>query len=373
MNKNKFFIITTIALSAVLILFSCSDKKKEEAAVTPSFDKQAMLANIADVVIVPSYSAFANDINVLQTAFSAFSTTTDSANLVAFQNAIVKAYQSWQLVSLFEFGEAEQLLLRTNMNTFPTDTTKIGNNIRNGGYDLNAANNYSAKGLPALDYLAFGSAVNFNGMLNLYQTSPISVNIKQYVAAVIADMKGKVDAVNNNWISYKTSFAANTGSDVGGSIGLLVNQMTFELEILRNAKVGIPLGKKTLGTPLPEKVEAFYAQQSLDLLLKNIETLERVYLGNSLANTNGVGFDDYLSTLKTSYGSGLLSNAITNQFTLVKTKIQAITNPLSVAVSTNATVVDQAYIEIQKLLVLLKTDMTSALGVQITYQDNDGD
>jgi predicted lipoprotein len=35
--------------------------------------------------------------------------------------------------------------------------------------------------------------------------------------------------------------------------------------------------------------------------------------------------------------------------------------------------VEDAYKEIQKLLTLLKTDVSSALGVQISFMDNDGD
>jgi len=40
---------------------------------------------------------------------------------------------------------------------------------------------------------------------------------------------------------------------------------------------------------------------------------------------------------------------------------------------TNPSVVDAAYVELQKQVVLFKTDMPSSLGVLITYQDNDGD
>jgi len=46
---------------------------------------------------------------------------------------------------------------------------------------------------------------------------------------------------------------------------------------------------------------------------------------------------------------------------------------LAESVSTQTGKVDKAYAELQQLVVLLKVDMTSVLGVQITYQDNDGD
>jgi len=39
----------------------------------------------------------------------------------------------------------------------------------------------------------------------------------------------------------------------------------------------------------------------------------------------------------------------------------------------NKPMVQETYQELQKLVPLIKVDMTSALGVLITYQDNDGD
>jgi predicted lipoprotein len=77
--------------------------------------------------------------------------------------------------------------------------------------------------------------------------------------------------------------------------------------------------------------------------------------------------------LGTSYNGGTLNQAIKDQFTLAKNKLALIPDPLSTQMTSNAPAVDAAYMELVKLLVLLKTDMTSALGVVITYQDGDGD
>ena len=50
-----------------------------------------------------------------------------------------------------------------------------------------------------------------------------------------------------------------------------------------------------------------------------------------------------------------------------------LTDPLSQGVQGNTAPIEAAYNEIQKLVVLLKTDMPSAMGILITYVDNDGD
>jgi predicted lipoprotein len=68
-----------------------------------------------------------------------------------------------------------------------------------------------------------------------------------------------------------------------------------------------------------------------------------------------------------------LDEAIRNKFKDAKSALVDIPETLAESVSTQSAKVDKAYAELQQLVVLLKVDMTSLLGVQITYQDNDGD
>jgi predicted lipoprotein len=152
-----------------------------------------------------------------------------------------------------------------------------------------------------------------------------------------------------------------------------VNQLNYDFEFLKNYKIAIPLGKRTLGTPLPEKVEGYYSKISIQLAAEQFKAIENIYLGKSKLGVDGLGLDDNLVHLKSEYNGGTLSDAIRAQITTVLSKIQAIPDPLSSSITNNPAIVDAAYVEMQKLVVLFKTDMSSALGVLITYQDNDGD
>ena len=53
--------------------------------------------------------------------------------------------------------------------------------------------------------------------------------------------------------------------------------------------------------------------------------------------------------------------------------MEAVPDPLSDHITNGPTQAEAAYEEILELLVLTKSDLPSALGVLITYQDNDGD
>ncbi|MBN8691906.1 MAG: imelysin family protein [Bacteroidetes bacterium] len=357
--------IKIILPALILLFFSCKKKEKTEED-KPPFDKQALLVNMADNVILPAYSDFKTSLDSLVLTYNTFKTSEQQSDFQIVKQKFHVACMRYQRISLFEFGPAENVIVRMNFNVFPTDTTQIKNNIAAGTYSLDAASNLDAKGLPALDYLFYGYMKTETDIVASFTTS---VNRKQYVTDVLNDMSSKLNLIINDWnTSYKNTFINSLSTDVGSSIGFLVNQLNYELDYLKNSKVGIPLGKKSLGIPLPEKCEAFYGAQSLDYAYETLRIIEDVYTGKSTT-----GFDDYLIHLEAPYNGGLLNDAIIAQFNVAKAKLKAVPNPLSAQVTSNAAVVDAAYIELVKLLVLLKTDMPSSLGVIITYQDGDGD
>jgi len=147
-----------------------------------------------------------------------------------------------------------------------------------------------------------------------------------------------------------------------------VNELNFDFELIKNAKVAIPLGLKTLGVAQPEMVEAVYSDASKDLLIQNLKGIKDLFTG-----ADGLGIDDYLNSLGARYGSENLSDAIIARFESCEDKANALGSSLKSEIEINPSEVESLHTELQNLVVLLKTDMPSQLGVQITYQDNDGD
>jgi uncharacterized protein len=366
--------ITRFLLLAVLTLTLVYCKKKKSTdpeETTEPFDKQAMLTNMADNVILPNYTSFKSALDSLIASYNAFKLSGSQGDYILVKQKLHSAYLKYQRVDLFEFGPAENLIFRMNCNIFPTDTVQIKTNITTGSYDLASAANFDAKGLPALDYLFYGNNQTEASLIQSFTSSP---NRCQYVSDVLNDMSTKINSIINTWnSSYRNTFTKSLGTDIGSSIGVLVNQLSYQLDYLKNAKIGTPLGKKTLGVPAPEKCEGYYGTQSLIYANETLRLIEDVYLGRSAAGANGKGFDDYLDHLMADYNGTPLTTAIANQFAVAKSKLSGIPGILSSQVVTNASQVDAAYVELVKLLVLLKTDVPSQLGVIITYQDGDGD
>jgi predicted lipoprotein len=372
---RKIALIIIVFLFAGLLVDCKKKKTTEEEELEISFDKSGMLSNYSDNVIAPNFQLAKQALDSFALAYNDFIQNKTVSNLVVARQKFNRAYHQYQLISIFEFGPSENEIIRASFDTHPTDTVQILSNINTGSYNLALASNIDAKGLPALDYLLYGKNISDATVVTLFDTDVNAANRIAYFNACLSEMQTKLNTVINAWnAGYKNSFNSNTGSEIGSSLGLLVNQLNYEVDLMKNAKIGIPLGKKSLGVQLPEKCEAYYANTiSVSLTKTCLATIENVYLGRSINGADGLGLDDYLDALDAQHNSGSLNNAIKNQFAVAKSKLALVNEPLSDAVINDMATVDAAYVQMVKLLVLLKTDMPSAMGIVITYQDGDGD
>ncbi|MGB1040189.1 MAG: imelysin family protein [Flavobacteriales bacterium] len=354
-----------VVIFPLIILLSYSCKKDKNDGVTPDFDKKSLLTNYGNNLIVPRYQALSNSVIELETAINTFVTSTDSVSLVEARKKFLTVYSKWQACSSFEFGPAKNNTLKSVLNIYPTDTTQINNNIQSGSYVLGAASNINAIGLPAIDFL-LNSRVSISKSLT-YFAAP---NRKQYLQDLTTQIKNTVNSVLSAWKgSYLSTFINSDGTSNGSSMSLIVNELNFDFEkFIRDGKVGIPLGVRSLGTPLPEKSEAYFGKNSTELCKESILKLKEYFNGGT-----GQGLDDYLNHLEAKHGSQPLASKINSQFNLISTKLNALSGPISEQVISNQSAVQEVYDEMQKMIVLLKVDLSSALSILITYQDNDGD
>jgi len=352
-KKVSSFIFISFVFSA-FVFVAC--KKKTDDNNLTSFDRSSLLVNVADNVILPAITDFESKINALETDYIAFQGDRTSINMEVVKSSWKAAYLSWQSVKIFDFGPIRSVGFKGATGTFPTDTVKIQNNINSGSYNLATAANVDAIGLPAMDFLFYrDGALNYFIGNDAYTT---------YGLDVIQKIKNELSSIVSSWTPYRATFIIGTGDETTSSFSLFVNEFIRDYELAKNTKLGIPIGQQSLSIQQPQYIEARFSGISLEILLKNIESLEVVYNGSV-----GVGFDDYLSSLD----KGTLSTNIHIRFGDIKTKLNSMSGPLEEQMSTNTVDLDELYVLIQGQVINLKTDMASAFGTLITYQDNDGD
>ncbi len=357
--KSKILIGTL--LSFILFISANCKKKNEDPIVPDTFNKSDLLSNVANNIIIPQYIDFQTALNQLSTDYANFISNQTAGNLTTVQNQLVTTYISWQNAQTFEVGPAMDLGLRASIGAFPTDTAKVTANVQSGSYNLGTIDNASAVGLSAIEFMLF----RYNEMSYFSDN-----NYQQYGTAVIQKMKNEINQVVSSWQgSYAATFIASTGTESTSSFSRLVNEFNLDYELIKNAKLGIPIGKQSLGILRPDYIEARRSGISLQLLEAGVRQSQRLFNGNKLNGTAGIGFDDYLNALEKSS----LANSINAKYDQILSAKNALSGSLETNFSTNLTGLDNLYLRMSEIVVLTKTDMPSAFGVLITYQDNDGD
>lgn len=370
MKIRGLLVLGAISLS----VFSCKDKEDENSP--DNFDREALLSNLSTNYILPAYQGFSNETSILYTLVSTFVSTPNETNLTNCQDQLKQCMLSWQSVSMLEFGPAEDITFKTQVNLYPADTSEIQTHISSGSYDLTLTENFDSKGLQALDFMLFLPNKTNAQRVDYYLNTS---NASSFLLAVTSDLKNLSADIYSDWSGgYSTTFVNDNESNAqGSSVSNLVNALSMHYETyMRKGKVGIPLGVFNGFTQdaLPGHCEAYYSSYSNELLKESVLSLQKLMNGTGFSTgVNGVGLDDYMDFVEAKNDDQDLSVVINNQLDVVVADINSLSATMSDEVVNNSTTVHTLYSDMQQLVPLIKVDLTSALGVLITYQDNDGD
>lgn len=364
-------------LAFLAVATACKDDGGSTSG-SVDFDERAMLENYGQNLIYPAYANFESETSSLASSINTFTASPTEASLQAAQAAFKETWLAWQGISGFEFGPAEELGLRMNINFFPTRYPKIDNAIQSGSWDINGLYSGDMRGMPALDYLLFSETGDNSLILERFTTDTNAAQWQRFTNEVAEHLHAQASAVHTGWNpeggNYLGTFISTTGNSASSSLSLLVNNFIMGFEVIKNQKTRNPLGLLSQdGQPIPRAVEAYYSAYSLPLMKENLEAVQRSFHG-TYASGDGPGLADYLAAHHAAGNTEVnLAEAINTQFDAIKAAVNNIPPPLREAVVSNPQAVETAYAEMANIMSLLKADMPSALSVQITYQDNDGD
>ena len=371
MRLFKLFLLTFLAFA----ITSC-DNGATDPETVDDFNRKAMLENWADNIIIPSFTDFATKATSLKTTGNQFADEPNLANLTELRAEWETAYKAWQNVSMFAIGKAEEIGLRTKLNTYPLDVEDVKNNIEQGSYDLALPSNLDAQGFPALDYLLFGLAGTEDEVLAFYTNSSNADSYKSYVRDVVDLIDALTQEVLLDWNGdYRDEFVNNSGNSATASVDRLVNDFMFYYEKhLRAGKVGIPAGVFSSST-LSTHVESPYKGDiSKELLLDALDASQDFFNGKYFeASTTGESLKSYLNYLSTEKEETNLSDLINQQFEKARTEIQGLNDNFVEQIQQDNFQFLRAYDQLQLNVVLMKVDMLQALNINVDYVDADGD
>ena len=366
-------------LCVVSLIAACSSSDEGNGGDNDNFDRNDLLTNYADNIIIPAIVDFQSKVSNLDVARGNFINTINQTNLDLLSEAWLDAYKSWQLVGMYNIGEAETFTSNLNgfrvyYNIYPVSTILIESAASGTDYDLNADAYFAAQGFPALDFLIHGIADTDITPLDKFTTNPNFEGYVNYLTDVLSQINNRTNTILNDWqTTFRDEFIANTSSSATGSISKIVNDyINFYERALRANKIGTPAGNFSAGQTFPDKVEAYYKNDvSKELALLSLDAVQRFFNGQSFANDTSLGeslasYLDYLDNTD-------LKNDINAQFNAARQQIQTLNDSFSQQVIDDNTQMTMAYDALQAAVVLLKVDMASVFDIQIDFVDNDGD
>jgi predicted lipoprotein len=376
LRMNKRHIYVTILTT---LLWACGGEN-EPSTKDNAKDRQVILTHWVDNIVVPAYANFKTKFDAMKSMADAFTAAPNNTTLTDLRAAWVEAYLQWQKVEVFQFGPADQYTLRSFFNIYPADVIGIASNINDPAVNLDLPASYPRQGFPALDYLINGVGSDDAQILSYYTTDPDAPKRIEYFNRITNRMNTLLSNVISGWPTYRETFISKTGLDIGSSFGNVVNAYVLYYErYIRSGKIGIPSGSTvaTGGIVNPDKVEAYYKKDISLQLAKNAHNAAKDFFNgkNVATDADGPSLKSYLDALgaKDATTNTLLSDIINQQFEVITGRLNALEDNLAQQVQTNKQPVVDTYTDMQKLVRIIKVDMTSAMSITITYTDNDGD
>lgn len=345
----------------LLLIVSCGGNENQQ---NNNYDVKQLRSAIINTIQQPTTSAFVNSINELNNSIVTFSNTTNQQNLTIVKNTWKKAATEFSLIEAINIGDIKDAAILTSLYSWNANETAIENYI-SSNKEINAtalnSNPTNTRGLSAIEYLiseddATTTLQQFNNSRRLNYLKALGENLVQ-----------KTTTYTSIWNNFETDFIENNSTGINGGINQVVNAMYALLEDVKTFKIGQPAGiEKTTDIDIT-LLQAEKSENSLLFIEKNIEMIERLYFGNKN------GLDDYVFSIT---DNNELNDKLKQQFEEVYSvisKIKSTNSSLKEAVSTNKNDVQNLYSAVRKLLVLIKTDVSSTLSITITVTDNDGD
>lgn len=368
---TRFGLFTAVLIFSFISLCFTSCKE-DHPGEDLGFNKNAFLVHQADEIIIPSMQQLHTSANALFHALDAFCQSPDSNRLLHAREKWWNTYRDYLAVSAFNFGPAAAVGLQKDLSEeiaiFPIDAMAIEEKVESGNFGFSDFKRDS-RGLLSIEYLLFNNSVN-QTIIDFY-----SSNRRDYTLQLSTHLKQRVFDVLQSWnSSYRQAFISNNGSGAGSSVSLLYNAFVQSFEATKNFRLGVPLGLRAgQNTAEPERVECLYSGKGADALEIQLKALYRMYEGQSLlSDHNSLGFKAYLMSV---YGGPALVEETEASYESIMNQLEELgkNSGLDVQIQKNPKPLEELHNALQKHTRFFKSDMSSLLGIAITYVSGDGD
>ena len=420
-NNSLRQLITMTALASIV---ACSESTSSQSGsefgntATPetpttiaptTFNQQALLANVVDNIITPTYQLFLTQATAQHQAISDYCVleqeitpnddqeSTNSGLLVA-QNQWLTTINQWQLAEVMQIGPLTEnsSTLRNNIYSWPIVSScgvdqdvmfyRAGN-INSIPYDI-TQRTATRRGLDTIEYLLYNDSLDHSctNEVPILATWPDLSDQEKRIARcgfateVANDIVTSANTLNQQWDTYSETLKTagevdNDFSDVHDAVNAVSDALFYIDGMVKDNKIGTPLGLFSndcggVGSVCIENVESPLSDQSISHLIQNLKAFQQIFTGEGNDSENTLGFDDYLIDVN----DQATSDAIINSTQQAIDDLEAYQQSLTAQLATDATIVETTHGKVKDVTDQLKTDFINSLALQLPVTsagDND--
>ena len=355
------------ALVLLVLLAGCASTGGDTAGTDA---RASVIASLAEHVAQARYAEFSTLSTAMSGAASTLCESPSTDTLESARAAWWSAREPWKRAEVIQFGPVVEYpdRLGPKLDDWPVNADGVEELIAGEGALDQAAFDVmgtATRGLPVVEYLLWERGAD---TLDALTADARRCDALAGAAAdVAANAKRLEDAWRTTWLARLSTPEADPDDaydTVQDVVDEWVNRMAFTVENVRSTKLGKPVGDSSGGEPQLDAIESRYSTRSLTDARDALAGARDVWTGD--VGGDHPGISDLVDDPD-------LVERVDTLFDAAETRLAEVPETLEETVVLQPEVVARAQEALQALQVVLQVDVAQALGVTITFNDNDGD
>ena len=335
--------------------------------------RRELLGTWSTELIVPLYRDFETKSESLGSALDTLCADPTESTRASARQAWSTARQTWEEAEVFAFGpySRPEFRIGPKIDSWPARVPDIEQLVASDTpVDPVSVASLGIwhKGLPVIEYFLYAE-----GELEPAQLS--EPRRCEYLTSLGTELVSRASELYDAWAPEGGNFAGQLSGagrtstafrSLKDAFSEVVNRMGFTIENVRKDKLGRPLGDASGGTPAPDNVESRFSGRSITDIQDNLDGIELLYFGD--ADVDLPGLRRYVQERGKNFDAEMQA-ALDG----ARSALDAIGAPLSEAVQVSPAAVRDASDRLGELQRLIQVDLIGALGLSLSFNDNDGD
>lgn len=362
MKQNAILVL----LSVIALLGACG----QQPSATP---EQRALSQTVNELLLPWHQSFAQQATLLNTSAERFcQNPSNGGEFTATQDAWRDAMLAWQDLQIINFGPVAESNQAWRIQFWPDRHNRVAQKVDAllaGEAPISSTSlseaNVLVQGLSAMEYVLFDPR---KGQLKTYE-NPRSC---EYLVAVSANVQNIAQALYLAWQPQGGNFVATLLSPgesnlayatENDSLAAILGAIVSNLEALKNRKISQPFGGQPgEGHSNPFKAELWRSGLSLTAMRQQL-------------NADRTLFVSAITPVLKAKNMDALAQQVEQHLAQAEKQLQSIPEPLFDTLKDAGLLPhwQQVWQQLGQALVKLKTDVPTALQVQLGFNANDGD